>query len=243
LARHAKHVVVPEYNRACIQQVWWQLPMKPIVLPNKPQWDNLSLREEDYPDVLSVFNNESRKILLYQGIFYSDRNFDPYIKATEMLGDEYVLFLMGKAWSKGEKAELERLKKNYKGFKYAGFVNPPGHLAFTRYGHIGLLPYQAPAKKARYLKSSYLASINALYCAPNKIWEYAREGMPMLGSDVPGLRVPFEQFDMGMVSGANPEDIAEKISLIDARHDEMGGNARRFYESVDIDRIIASILE
>ena len=35
-AKKAWKVVVPEYNRAYIQQVWWELDRTPVVLPNKP---------------------------------------------------------------------------------------------------------------------------------------------------------------------------------------------------------------
>lgn len=242
LARNAKHVVVPEYNRACIQQVWWQLPETPIVLPNKPQWNNLAPTEQTYPVVQSTLEQETRKILLYQGIICFDRKFDPYIKAAELLQDEFALYIMGPAWGKQDRIELDRLKREYDGLNYLGYIKPPDHLAFTHFGYIGLLPYQAPLDKPTYIKSMSVASINALYCAPNKIWEYAQAGIPMLGSNVPGLRYPFQEHDMGMVSNADPVDIAEKIRLIDARHDEMGANARIFFDSVDIDAIVSSIL-
>lgn len=55
---------------------------------------------------------------------------------------------------------------------FVPFIRPPHHLQVTRLASIGVLSYFPDP-------SSLAAVINPLYCAPNKIFEYARYGVPM----------------------------------------------------------------
>ncbi len=85
---------------------------------------------------------------------------------------------------------------------------------------------------------------NALYCAPNKIWEYTRFGLPVIASDVPGIRQALEGGDFGRVVNASSVDsIVRAIEDVDERHDLMSKNSRAYYDSVDFDAIVADILE
>lgn len=60
LARRASRVVVPEYNRAHIQQAYWNLPRLPKVLPNKPYPDS-SINDIVVPNnLLETIVNEKK---------------------------------------------------------------------------------------------------------------------------------------------------------------------------------------
>ncbi|WP_144299296.1 glycosyltransferase family 4 protein [Berryella intestinalis] len=239
LARKAHKVVVPEYNRACIQQVWWNLPVVPTVLPNKPQPDDLSTPKEVDEALAQRFETLGKKILLYQGVFASDRDIVPYAKSLELLEGEFCLCLMGKGVfsAEDERAWRNKLSSISEDVYFMGFVPSPGHLAFSSYGYIGLLPYSPRSDKTRF------SSLNALYCAPNKVWEYSRVGVPMLGSDVPGLKHLLEGAGMGLTSSPDPDEIAERIRAIDENHRSMSANATRFYKATDIDSIVEAILQ
>ena len=148
----------------------------------------------------------------------------------------YVLYIVGKTYSEEGRNLLDKLQKKYDVIYLGGF-NPPKHLAFVKYAHIGLLPYSP-------LKSEVTSELNALYCAPNKIWEYAGFGVPMVGSDVLGLKLPFEQWDIGRCCDLNDEaSIVKAIEEVDRNHDAMSKNCYKFYDSVDLEKIVSEILE
>lgn len=235
LARNAARVVVPEYNRAHIQKVWWNLPRVPAVLPNKPYPDYRAHIPTIIPEIKAAFESETRKILLYQGVYAKDRDLTKYADAVDLLGDDYALYLMGRVTT-GSCSEIEGMCLEHANVHDLGYVQAPGHLAATPYGHIGLLPYVAS-------KCGANSALNPLYCAPNKIWEYSGFGLPMVGSDVPGLAFPFQRYGMGEVSDGTPEGIAESVLRIEANYEAYRRNAADFYDSVDVKSIVRRILE
>lgn len=237
--RRAAAVVVPEYNRAHIQKLWWRLPETPVVLPNRSNPPlELDVESEGYCEAETALRAESRKILLYQGIFASDRDFEPFARAVDILGDEWALYLMGRFDSREEERRIGELCQAHPNVHYIGFINPPNHLGLTKYGTIGLLPYSPASDRTR------MSDLNALFCAPNKTWEYARAGLPMIGSDVPGLATSIEASGIGkVVNTDDPKAIARAVTEIDSQLDSMASASRSYYESMDFDRIVAEILK
>ena len=232
-ARSAWKVVVPEINRAYIQKVWWGLKKTPVVLPNKPY--DISI--DDIPDELLPYikkmESEKRRILLYQGVFYEDRNLEAYAKAVMKLQDTYAFYIMG-----GDNEYRRYLCDEYKHIVYVPFVSPPGHLVITEKADIGILPYVA-----KRVKNSNNSVLNPLYCAPNKIYEYAAFGLPMIGSDVLGLKSPFEKYDIGVTcKGNDVKEIIGKLKYIDDNYDKMSNNCKDFYNEIDLDKIVHDIL-
>lgn len=233
LARRAFHVVVPEYNRAFIQQAWWHIPKTPVILPNKsvvlPNEKDL----KQYPGIKNQFQNEKRKILLYQGAFGPDRDFSGCVDAMELLGDGYVLYLMG---VQTDTLSMQPyLRKERRGVVLVPYVAAPDHLLFTRYGYIGLLSYQP--------SYDMYSPLNALYCAPNKIWEYARFGLPMIGSQMPALKTTFDSTGIGLtVDFRNSEAIAEAVRAIESDWNEMSIRSHSYFNSVDTAVIVDRIL-
>ena len=233
-ARHAYKVVVPEYNRAHIQKTWWKLKEVPVVLPNKPYQlpvlDTIPDELDNIKPIISQMNNEKRRILLYQGVFYADRNLDKIADAVDKLSDRYVLYIMGR------KTEYrEELLSRHRNIVAVPYIDPPYHMFITKNAHIGLTPYVAK----KFLRYSIL---NALYCAPNKIFEYAGNGLPMLGSNVPGLEIPFERYNIGKCYEDNEDSIIECLEYIDKNYDEMSRNCYTYFNSIDMDKIVNSVL-
>ena len=79
-AQSAWKTVVPELNRAYIQKIWWDLEKNPVVLPNKPFSLNYGKITPEVANAVSIMKNEKRKIILYLGGIWEDRNFDQYAK-------------------------------------------------------------------------------------------------------------------------------------------------------------------
>lgn len=189
IGKRAKVVVVPEYNRAFIQQAYWNLNETPIVLPNKPltSYNNKKYMQVNNEKALSVLEKiGNKKIILYQGVFGYERVLDQFIEAIEMLGDEYCVLLMGR-----EDDEVKKLLKKYPKTYFIPFMKAPEHLKVTSHAYIGILSYVNTNNIRHYLP------LNALYCAPNKIYEYANFGIPMIGNNIPGLNYPFKRYGIG----------------------------------------------
>jgi glycosyltransferase involved in cell wall biosynthesis len=173
-ARSARAVVVPEANRAAIFRSWYALSRTPFVLPNKPL-------EHPRRRCLPIGNEQARALLatvpagtrlvMYQGIVHSDRDIRPVGRAVSALGPAWKFVVVG-----DDQGFLAPLKNACPDLLYVPYVSPPYHLEVTSHATIGVLAY-------------CFDNLNNVFCAPNKVWEYAGFGLPMLGNDVPGLRL------------------------------------------------------
>lgn len=235
LARKSWKTVVPEVNRAYIQKTWWKLRHTPYVLPNKPYSIDPGQPTNEVKEAISLLNSEKKKIVLYLGGIFPDRNLRGFAEAIKDDSD-YVMYIVGHATSDQGRRTLDDLIKNY-GVKYLGSFKPPHHLALVKYAYIGLLPYKP-------MYGGQASELNAQYCAPNKIFEYAGYGVPMVGSDVIGLRYPFEKWDIGCCCDEDSVDSIKKVLYyVSDNHDVMRNNCFRFFESVDLKKIIKEIVE
>ena len=230
-------MVVPEENRAYIQKVGWNLENLPYVLPNKPYYLKSGEIKDDMIPVIEEMKKEKRKKIIYLGVISADRDLQSFAEAIERVKEDYCLYLFGKFRGDGVD-EFKKLCNNYSSLKYMGFFNPPKHLEFLKYADIALVPY-----KPGEIEGNGFTILNALYCAPNKIYEYAGCSIPMIGTDVLGLKEPFEKYNIGVCcKNLKPETIIEAIKYVDANHDQMVVNAKAFYDSVDLDCIVNSIV-
>ncbi len=235
-AQHAWKTVVPEINRAYITKAKWNLKKLPYVLPNKPYTLEYGSLSEKTKNAIELIKAEKKKIILYLGIIGFDRDLTNYAKAIKLLGDNYCLYIIGSVGDQ-VKNQFNEFLNNYSCVKYLGYFPAPQHLAFLKYVHIGLLPYTTS------FSIGNANPLNALYCAPNKIFEYAGFGIPMVGSDLMGLRVPFERYNIGCCcDNEDYEDIKRAIIEVDNRFDEMSGNCTKFYESVNVEDIVSRII-
>ena len=235
IAQRAWKVVVPQIDRAYIQKAWWNLERVPSVLPNKPYTLDYGTPTDKMVEVHSRIVNEHRKILLYLGVIGPDRNIDKFAEAIKN-SNEYVLYLLGRP-AYGEQDYLEQLLKRYPNIVYVGFFNPPQHLYFVKDAFIGILPYVAKV-------SMHYSELNAQYCAPNKIYEYSGFGIPMIGTEVLGIKRPLEMYNMGIsISEISEKSIAEAITEIDRDYAAYSENCKLFFEKVDLGEALRKILE
>lgn len=230
-AKKAWKVVVPERNRAYIQKVWWNLDTTPTVLPNKPY----SLACDNVPNELALYlnmiENEKRKVILYQGVFLPDREIGIFAEAVDRVKDEYCLYIMGE-----DTKYRKELCEKHPNIVYIPFARAPYHLLITEKADIGLLPYFPTAFENNSI-------INALYCAPNKIYEYAAYGLPMLGTNVLGLLEPFEKYKIGICcKELTVENILHALQVIDKNYVQMSSNCIKFFNDIDLDEIVEKIL-
>lgn len=238
--RGAHKIICCEYNRAHIIKGLFQLDELPIILPNKFFEIESQLDDRNIPDDIQLILDEvksravGKKIILYQGVFNSgERRLEEFILAVNSLPDEYVLLAMGRG-----NAMFELLKEKYSSDRiiFIDFINPPFHLGITSLAHIGILSY-FPVNK------SFIQILNPLYCAPNKIFEYSKYGLPMISNDVPALKSTFKEFNCGEIVEypISISGIAQKILTISSNYEMYTKGALNYYKSVDVEKIIASI--
>jgi len=218
----AKEVIVPEYNRACILRTWEGLSKTPTVVPNKP------LNHPRLKNIPNKYSNllEDKKIILYQGYIHRSRNLDALCRACNNYSD-YSIVLMGS----GDTDYIEELKREFPRIIHIPFVSPPEHLYITSYAHIAIVKYD-------------FVVLNAIFCAPNKTWEYTGFGIPVLCHDIPGLRNTIGKFEAGVCCNMDNENaIRDAIHFIDSNYENFRTNALKFYNSFNIQEAICGVVK
>lgn len=229
IGNNALAVVVPEYNRAHITKIWWELDRLPYVLPNKPYLLKSGKKKFELPkDAKEVFTQiGDRKVVLYQGGLGLERPIEPFVRAVDDL-DDYAFVIMS--------SDKNALYEKYKSCYFINYIQAPYHLKVTELAYIGVIAYQ-PDKKHNSL-------LNTVYCAPNKVYEYGRFGLPILSNDLPGLEFLFRQYKSGIsVDVTSRNKIVEAIKNIEGNYNSYSQNALQMYNDVDIKKIVNQIVE
>ena len=238
--QHAYKVVCCEYNRAQIAKGIFQLTNIPIILPNKIIFNERDIENipEDVSHMVETVRKkvEGKKVILYQGIFLDkERRLEEFCETTNDLPQDFVFIAMGKGSNL-----YEQLKKKYESDRilFIPFVRPPYHLLITKMASIGVLSYfPRPGSIGR--------TLNPLYCAPNKIFEYSKFGIPMISNDVPALKFSFMEYHCGecIKYPMTKEAISNTIKKIIDNYQEYSNGAVNYYNSVNPEDIIMSIVE
>nr|WP_067063855.1 glycosyltransferase [Mucilaginibacter sp. L294] len=220
IAQKAVNVIVPEINRANILKVWLELKHLPSVVPNKPLIHPLK-KNIIVPEFADILNHP--KIIIYQGAIGKDRNLDSICEAVNSMPD-YRLLLLGKKTD-----YFNELKAKFKNIYHIGFVTPPLHLYITSNCYIGIVTY------------SYY-SLNTIFCAPNKIWEYSGFSLPMLANNIPGLINTVGHFGAGVcIDMDNVQQIKNAIEDIDNNYQKYQEASYKMFFSIDVKEKINKI--
>lgn len=236
--RKAKAIVTCEYNRSQITKGIFALEKLPYTLPNKPYLKEVeTIVPDDIKNIISdiEIKTKEKKIILYQGVFSTDRKLNEFCEAITEMSDDYVLLLMGR-----QSSIYDSLKEKYESNKiiFLPFIKPPHHLLITQMAHVGILSYIPNNTKIANV-------INPLYCAPNKIFEYGKFGIPMLGNDIPGLNYIFKEFHCGecISEPITNDDIKKSIEKITNNYFVYSKGSKEYYSSVNLKQIITKIIE
>lgn len=225
-AQKAKALVTPEYCRAHIMKAIYSLSEVPYIIPNKPfEHPEMTCMEIEDPVIrekIVSIENSGKKIIMYMGILSNERPLDPIIDAVVKMRDKYEFVVLG-PWSR----YLDYIQEKYRGsFTYLGSLTPPKHLAVASHAHITFISY-FPQNN----------SVNAVFCAPNKVYEFAGFGVPMLCNDVPGLKYQVEQAGMGIcISDFTVDSIIKALTIIEDNYNEMKNAAKKYYNTENIGR-------
>ena len=118
-------------------------------------------------------------------------------------------------------------------FLYLGSVKPPHHLEVASHADVAYISYIAQN-----------GSINAVFCAPNKVYEFAGFGVPMLCNDNPGLKYTVEHNRMGIcVPELTTAEITAALNKIDTDAAAMGAAANRYFDGESVEEAVVAVLE
>lgn len=218
-----------EPHRAQYMVDWWKLDSQPYILPNKPYTHpRQRYMEGSTPELRqAIAAMKGKKSILYQGSIVADRDLSLLATALKTMDSDYYLVLSGHT----EKGNIERLQSLYDRVLYLGNLPAPAHLELTSHATICVAYYKDNC-------------INNRYCAPNKIYEYAGCGVPMLCNDIPGLTETVGKAGAAeCVDFRSSEAIAQALRRIEAHYDRYSQAATDFYDQTDNAATIHAIIE
>lgn len=227
IAEHCRNAFIlfePEYNRACIARSWMKLSKTPSVIPNKPLGHPL---KRNLPCVHKEYF-ENKFTILYQGLVIEERKIDAYCEAVAEMPD-VQLIVLGNGY--GAEEYRNSLKQRFSYVKFIDFVRPPAHLNVTSNAQIGIVTYD-------------YSTLNTIFCAPNKVWETAGFGIPMIANDIPGLADTVGKFHAGLcVDTEDAQAIKNAIVEIKTNYQHYSQGALDLYQSVDVKLLINNAVE
>jgi hypothetical protein len=154
----------------------------------------------------------NRRIVLYQGLIRADRDLSVYCRVFAKRSSTWRLFLMGR-----DHAHVDRYRAICPDLIHVDHIDSPRHLQVTSWASLGLVGYNYD-------------SLNNLYCAPNKIFEYGSFGIPILANDVPGLQETVERHSAGVCVNAQETDLSRALDRIEGQYDYFCARSRRMYD-------------
>lgn len=197
----ARLVIAANEERAKIMVEHYGLAQTPLAIRNIPPEPISALSDAEvfalYPGLKKQSADE--RLLVYQGDIDLSRGLKDYIEAMENLPQNYRLILIGGGPDLREIEQLAASPKYSKKITVIGKV-PKAHLHdMLRQCDVGIITY--PNK-----------GLNNLYCAPNKLFEYAQAGLCVACTDNPTLGSVLQKHSFGLTS--RPDGIADAINKV-----------------------------
>lgn len=230
-ARNAALCIACERTRAWLMKLGWELSSLPVVIPNKfeshPRTPEMKGSSEESRRAIAKI--AEKKIVLYQGWLQPDRGLEEVAEALSLLDEDLWLAVLSPATSECRDA-MEGLASRYMRTVYLGYVPSPMHLEVTSHALIGIARYEP-------------TGINNAFCAPNKIYEYAGFGIPMLCNDVPGLEETVGRFGAGLcIDFSRTRDIADALHELSHHREEYGARAKELFNATDTVDLVRSVV-
>ena len=197
---------------------WWNLDKVPYVFPNKPYCQDrkryVKPSSEKTKNIIEKIKD--KEIILYQGILQNTDELLSLAHALNKYEKKYYLVLMGIDKYNG----VKKIKEIYPKTIYIEYVPAPLHLEITSYAKIGIAYYRDD-------------SLNKIFCAPNKIYEYAGFGIPIICNDVPGLENTVGMNEAGICTKLETNNIVKALEKIDNNYAYYSKNATKMFEKTD----------
>ncbi len=167
-------IIAASELRASIMHRDYGAPRLPITIINAARQSEAV--DVPHPDALRARELiTARHLILYQGGLHPGRGLEALIHGLALLPPEYGLAIMGAGRLGGELAARARARELEDRVHHWPPVAPNDVVAWAAAADAGVVTYLPTCR-------------NNIYCAPNKLSEYAAAGLPVIGADLAGLR-------------------------------------------------------
>lgn len=190
----ADFCIVPDENRLWITYFQGKLQRKPLLLPNIPFID--SPGPGNAPELINQLKVKGNRLILYQGLVdFRKRCINEILEAIALGPEKIHLLIMPSFVS--TKDELNRLNIEVKRLSLTDRVHiieslpTPAHLNVVRSVDAGIGLYRP-------------VSLNQVYAAPNRLYEFSCFGIPQVLPDFPSFRAFAAKYPYA-INVANPE--------------------------------------
>jgi glycosyltransferase involved in cell wall biosynthesis len=178
-------VIAASELRARIMVREYGAPRLPVTIMNVTRLSEVV--ETSPPEAIEARRAISAShVILYQGGLTPGRGLEGIIDGVGLLPDNYALVLMGGGHLQGELAGRIRAAGLGRRVHFWPAVLPEEVMAWAAVADAGVVSYLPICR-------------NNIYCAPNKLSEYAAAGLPVLGADLVGLRWFMDRYDVGEI--------------------------------------------
>lgn len=203
LSKKSDAIIVGETNRLRLYRKFANLNNTPSFVVINCPLSGLEVPTE-FPKILFNYKNQGKKILLYQGIVSDGHCHAEMVKALLKLPEEVLLVLLGHG-DPNYKAALHNLAK-LNGVDHRLIlldrVSPEELFSYIAAADIGLLLYRPK-------------SLNSIYAAPGKLFEYLAMGVPVIYPGKTSIKEIIGPLDVGEAYRAEtPEDLANSVRCL-----------------------------
>lgn len=188
---------------------------RPLVVKNSPRF-RMQSKKDLFRQHLSILPEQ--KILLYQGGLMKGRGVQLILDAfKERIDGNVVAVFMGYG---DLTAEVEQAAKNHRNIFYFPAVSPDVVLDYTASADIGISLIENTC-------------LSYYFCMPNKLFEYAMAGLPVIVSDMKEMAEAVQAADFGAVlTEYSVEAINAAVDRLAARDlSELSNNAYQFAQA------------
>lgn len=195
-------VICASTERGRIMQEHYQLKCTPLIIKNISQLSISSDKETvELIQSLTNFFAQSGPTVVYAGVVTNERSIDKLVDALLSLTPNYKLLIIG------DGDALNSLKER-------ASKNPMLISAFT-----GRIPYKSLGAVLNKCDIGYLFYptdiLNNIYCASNKVYEYASVGLPIISNVNPTIKKLFNESNIGIVTDSIEDGIVKMSSSLD----------------------------
>jgi len=232
--RHADHVICASESRAKIMLEEYgvrELPTPILNVTPRAGMPDLSMEGSAgiaprvvVRDAGREIDLTGKRVVLYQGTLAAGRGLDRVVSALCHLDQDIVLLVLGRGATFDALIAQSEREGTRNRLIMAGQVPADALAGYMRLAHLGLAIYRNTCR-------------NNYYCAPNKIYEYASVGLPVVGPNFPDVESVLIGRRIGRVFDPDdPPSIAKAISEVFADpvlRAEMSRNALALKEQVN----------
>jgi glycosyltransferase involved in cell wall biosynthesis len=211
LIKRADLIICAQEKRGELMVNHFKLKTKPVTIRNISKLPQTTVQlESSLQKKCDVFFMKKGITIVYAGALATDRKLDELVSDVAELGEGYKLLFVGNG---SDSERLQNIAKEYTNLTCCFLGNIPyAHLSnVLNRCDIGYLCY--PVDK-----------LNNIYCASNKVYEYASINLPIVANDNPTVKEIFDKWLIGICS----DDFQSAIRTIVADFDNFKEGSIKF---------------